>query len=207
MLALLLAGVVLLLSKRATSSGATIAIATGVKLTAGVFLPFALAAAGRPLGGNKRRDLLIGAGVTAISLIALSIAMFGVGTLHLPGSLALVQSKGDWHSIPGFIGTELGLGSVGHLVGVLLGIVFIGVFGRLVWRVWRGELDWIVGAGWAAVALLVTASSLLPWYAAWLIPFAALGRSQRLWKTALVITGVILAINLVGFIPNGTNLF
>jgi hypothetical protein len=57
-------------------------------------------------------------------------------------------------------------------------------------RVWIGELDWITGAGWATVALLLTASSLLPWYVVWLVPLAALSSDRRLWLTAIVMTGL-----------------
>jgi hypothetical protein len=56
--------------------------------------------------------------------------------------------------------------------------------------VWRGDLDWITGAGWATAALLVTAGLLLPWYVGWLVPFAALSADRRLAATAVVLTGV-----------------
>ncbi len=58
-------------------------------------------------------------------------------------------------------------------------------------RVWRGQIDWIDGAGWATLAMLVASSSLLPWYVAWLLPLAALGRDRRLATTAIVLTGVV----------------
>jgi hypothetical protein len=56
------------------------------------------------------------------------------------------------------------------------------------------------------VALLITASSLLPWYVAWLLPLAALASDRRLWRVAIVMTGVILAIQLIGYIPHGGSL-
>ena len=67
-------------------------------------------------------------------------------------------------------------------------------------------MDWIDGAAWAAAALLITASSLLPWYVAWLLPLAALGRDRRLWRMAIVMTGVVQAIQLLSYIPHGTSL-
>jgi hypothetical protein len=73
-------------------------------------------------------------------------------------------------------------------------------------RVWRGQLDWIDGAGWATVAMLATASSLLPWYMAWLMPLAALGTDRRLWRTSIVLTGVVLFIEMLGYIPHGGSL-
>jgi hypothetical protein len=69
-------------------------------------------------------------------------------------------------------------------------------------RVGRGQLDWLDGAAWATLAMLVTAGSLLPWYVAWLMPLAALSRDQRLRRTALILSGVILAIQLIGYIPH-----
>jgi hypothetical protein len=76
----------------------------------------------------------------------------------------------------------------------------------LLWRVWHGDLDWIAGAGWAAVALLVTAGSLLPWYIAWLMPLAALGRDRRLWQVSIVLTGVISCFQLLSYIPHASSL-
>ena len=84
--------------------------------------------------------------------------------------------------------------------------MFIGASCWLLRRVWRGELDWIAGAAWTAAALLITASSLLPWYVAWLMPLAALGSDRRLWRTAVVITGVVQGIQLLGYIPHGSSL-
>ena len=64
-------------------------------------------------------------------------------------------------------------------------------------------MDWIDGAGWATLVMLVTASSVLPWYVAWLLPFAALATDRRLWKLrfSILATGVIQALQLAGYIP------
>ncbi len=118
--------------------------------------------------------------MTAVAVAALSFALFGTGSLHLLHTLRQNQGRGDWHSIPGFISTRLGFGTIGHVTGIVLGGAFAAVVVWLVRRVWRGRLDWIDGAAWATVAMLATASSLLPWYIAWLMPLAALGRDPRL---------------------------
>ena len=203
MLALVVAGVALLLQHRDRLGAGSLVIAAGVKLTAGLFLPFALAGAGGRLSRSRRRDVLIGAGVAAATVAALGFAVFGAGPLHLISSISQSQSEGDWHSIPGFISTRLGLATVGHVTGVVLAVVFAGVFCWLVGRVWRGELDWIEACGWTVVALLVTASSLLPWYVAWLLPFAALSADRRLRPAAIGLTGVILLVQMLGYIPHG----
>jgi hypothetical protein len=203
MLAPLLAGIVLLLQHRERLGGASIVAAAAVKMTAGLLLPFALAGARGDRNRTHRRDLWIGAGVAAGLLSAFAVVMFGTGPLHLPATLEKVQSTGNWQSIPGFIGTRLGLGTPGSAVTLILGAMFIGAVIWLVWRVWRGQLDWIAGAGWASIALLVSAGSLLPWYVAWLMPLAALGRDGRLWRASLVLTCVIGCFQIVGYIPHG----
>jgi alpha-1,6-mannosyltransferase len=203
MLALLTAGVYALLGHRERTAGALTVIGAGVKLTAGLFLPFALASESGLYARTRRREILIGASAAFVVIAVLGFAAFGTGPLHLPVTLQQTQSEGDWHSIPGFISTRLGMGTIGHIAGLCLGVVFAAVFVWLVRRVWRGEMDWIDGAGWTAVALLITAGSMLPWYVAWLMPLAALGTDRRLWRTSLAITGVVLAIQLVGLIPSG----
>ena len=204
MLVPMLAGVVLLLQRRGRLGGASIVVGAGIKLTAGLLLPFALAGGRGPLSSTRRRDILIGAGVAAALLGIFTVALFGTGPLHLPATIETVQSKGNWQSIPGFIGTRLGLGTVGHPVALILEGLFAVVTAWLIWRVWQGKLDWVAGAGWAAFALLVTAASLLPWYVAWLLPLAALGRDAKLWKASLVLTGVIVAFQLLAFIPHAS---
>ena len=118
-------------------------------------------------------------------------------------TLQRVQSEGDWHSIPGFIGTRLGLGTAGSVTGIVLGAAFVAVVVWLLRRVWQGRLDWIAAAGWSAVALLVTASSLLPWYVAWLMPLAALGGDRRLWRSAIILSGIVQFIQLFGYLSHG----
>ena len=203
MLAPLLAGIVLLLQHRDRLGAGSIVAAAAIKVTAGLLLPFAVAGARGPLYKTRRRDLLIGAGVTAAALAAFAFVMFGTGPLHLPGTIEYVQGKGNWQSIPGFIGTRLGLGAVGHPMALILSALFAVALAWLIWRVWRGEIDWIAGAGWATVALLVSAGSLLPWYVAWLMPLAALGRDGRLWRVSIVLTCVIGCFQILAYIPHG----
>jgi len=203
MLAGLTASVYLLLAHRERASGGTLALAAGVKLTAGLFLPFALAAGGGLGARNRRRDVALGAGAVAVVIAAFAFGVFGSGPLHLIGTLRKTQSEGDWHSIPGLISTKLGLMTAGHVTGVAFGIAFLGVFAWLVRKVWRGEQDWINGAGWCTVALLIASSAMFPWYVAWLLPFAALGTDRRLLHAAIVITGVVLGVEVLGYIPHG----
>ncbi len=206
MLALLVGGVLAALQYRERASGGLIVIAIAVKLTAALLLPFALARGFAQRTDRRRFDVLAGAGIAAAAVAGLAFAIFGTGPLHLPSTIETIQNEGDWHSIPGFISTRLGLGAVGHATGLVLAAVFVLAFCVLLRRVMRGELDWLHGAGWATAVMLLTTSSLLPWYIAWLVPFAALATDRRLWKTAIVLTGVIQAIQLLGYLPHGSSL-
>jgi hypothetical protein len=203
MLVLVVAGMVATLQYRERLGGGLIVLGAAVKLTGALLLPFALAHEWAQRTVKRRFNVLAGATIATGAVAVMSFALFGTGTLQLPSTIETIQNEGDWHSIPGFISTRLGLGTVGHVTGIVLAVVFAAVFVVLVRRVMQGRLDWIDGAGWATATILVTASSLLPWYVAWLIPCAALSHDRRLWKTAIVLTGLIQGIQLLGYIPHG----
>jgi alpha-1,6-mannosyltransferase len=203
MLAAVAAGIYLLLAHRDRAGGASMVLAVGIKLTAVLPMAFALAGGGGQRKFGRRRDIAIGAAIATAFVAALGFAVFGTGPLHVLATLQKGQSEGDWHSIPGFISTRLGLSEAGHITGLFLAGVFAVALAWLLRRVWRGELDWIDGAGWATVVLLLTASALLPWYVAWLIPLAALASDRRLWQTTIVMTGVVQLIQVLGYIPHG----
>jgi hypothetical protein len=205
MLVLLMAAVCALLQHRERAGGALAIGAIGIKLTAGLLLPFAAAAEGRTRNLGRRRDLLIGASAATLLLTIASLIVFGAGPLHVIGTLRKGQGEGDWHSIPGFIATRLGLSPIGPVAGLVLAAVFIAVFAWLLREVWQGRMDYIDAAGWATAAMLGTAGSLLPWYVAWLIPLAALASDRRLWRTALLITAIVQGIQLLGYIPHGAS--
>ena len=206
MLAVMMVGVCALLQRRERAGGALLVAATGIKLTAGMLLPFAVLGEGRGRVGAavRRRNVLLGAGVAAAVVAGLGFTMFGTGPLHLPATLQQTQSAGDWYSVPGFISTQLGLGFVGQAVGLVLTGLLAVIVIWLLRRVWLGELDWITAAGWATLAVLVTASSMLPWYLAWLLPLAALSADRRLVVTAVAFTGVVQAMHLFGYVVHGS---
>src|ERR1700743_1691904 len=78
MLALLVAGIYVLLRQREGTGGAMIMAATAVKLTAGMLLPFAIAAsAGRRVATTGPGRILGGAAAAATAFGALGLIMFG----------------------------------------------------------------------------------------------------------------------------------
>jgi hypothetical protein len=203
MLVAVVAAIYAILASRERLGGALTMLAIGIKLTAGLVLPFALAAGGPGRARGERRNLALGAGAGLALIASLSFAVFGSGAFNLLSTVSYTQSEGDWKSIPGFISTRLHLATVGVITGYALAAAFVIVCGWLLWRVWRGRTDWIEGAGWATLAMLVASSSLLPWYVAWMLPLAALGHDRRLTRMAIVMTGVVLGIQLLGYIPHG----
>jgi uncharacterized membrane protein len=206
MLVPMVAAVDAILRRRERLAGGLGLTAVAIKLTAAVVLPFALVAGGRNAGGVRRRHFAVGVATAAMVVIAASEVVFGAGIWHLAGNVAQSQRQSDWGSIPGAISLKLGLPTVGRIVGDLLAAVFLVISCALLRRVWQGKMDWIAAAGWATAVLLITASSILPWYVAWLLPLVALGRDERLTRAAVVLTGIILAIQLLGYIPHGTPL-
>jgi len=200
----LMAGVYLVLAHRERAGSAMMVGAAAIKLTAGVMLAFAIASGGGRRARDHRHDVLIGAAAAAALIIGLALAWFGTGPIHLFTTVQKVQSEGDWHSIPGFVNAQLGP-AVGHVTGTVFAVLFAVLCCLMLRNVWRGRLDWIDAGAWTALALLVTASSLLPWYVAWLMPLAALATDRRLWRFAIVTTGIVLVIQLIGYIPHGTS--
>jgi Glycosyltransferase family 87 len=191
MLALLMGAVYLLLRDREGASGGLIAVAAAVKLSGGLLLPFALAnGSGARHGRPSRAGLLAGVAVASAVLAVLSLVLFGSSALQLVGTLESIQSHGGFHSISGWLLTTVGLQSWIGAAGLALDVSFVAFVLWLTVRVWRGRLDWITAAGWATVALLVTAGYLLPWYVAWLIPLAALSTDRRLRVAALALTAI-----------------
>jgi hypothetical protein len=195
-------GVYAVLASRRLVGGGLAMAAIGIKLTAGLVLPFALAAGG-PRRDRGRRNLLIGAGAGLALLAALSFGVFGSASFNMLATVSKSQTKGDLLSIPGFVTSRLGLPLAGHIVGYVLAAAFLVCCCWLLRRVWRGQTDWIDGAGWAMLAMLVASSSLLPWYVAWLLPLAAIGHDRRLTRMTIGLTGLVLGIQLLGYIPHG----
>ncbi|HET9123615.1 MAG TPA: glycosyltransferase 87 family protein, partial [Solirubrobacteraceae bacterium] len=194
MMAALCWSVAALVAHRARTAGGLLVTAVAVKLTAGILLPFALAArrgpAGRTrLGGHQWR--MLGGGVLVlIAVVVLATVLFGSGPLHLLSTLEVIQADGKRQSIPGFICWGLGFGFLTH--GIVIGLQAIDVI-TIVWlivAVRRHQIDWITATGWAIVALLATSTFLLPWYVVWLLPFAALSDSRALRLTTIALTAI-----------------
>lgn len=189
MVAPMLVAIALYLSRRPLAAGASVAVAAGVKLTGAILLPFMLAAS------RERGRLLSGAGAGAAAIAALALLAFGPHVLDLFGLLARQQDLDGLRSVQHVLG-EAGLAAPAHALRSLgtLAVALVTVW-QLV-RVRRGA-DWISAAGWSVLALLLATSWLMPWYAVWLLPLAALGASRGLRGAALVLTAYLAIVSVL----------
>jgi hypothetical protein len=193
MLLLMLAGVSFALQARASLAGAAVVAAAAVKATAGLVIPFML------LRSPRRWRLIAGAA-------AAGAAVYGIALLAFPGHpLAVIDVLARQHRFVGYnsVPKEFALlfGFPGVTPGIrLLAVVCLGA--ALAWitfRVWRGA-DWVAACGWAMVAVVVTSTWFLAWYAVWPLAFAAVSRDRRL----MVATLGLQAFWLVNHYPNLT---
>jgi hypothetical protein len=173
-----LGAVALLLARRDRSAGAVLMLAVAVKFTAILLLPFLLVAV-RP-ARRRMLEILQGAGLAAIPLAALSLALFGFSIPNLSDQSTLLTD----FSIPNVTGLVLG---VGGGTPTLLRVIDLGVVIAIIVLL-RRRGDWLSRAGWATLGLIASLAWLMPWYVIWLAPLAALGSSPRLRRATLALT-------------------
>jgi len=181
MLALMLAGVRVALAERPALGAGLVVAAAAVKASSGLVLPF------MALRGHRPSRVLAGA-VGAVALLgAVAVAAFGAeGVGGYLGALAAQQQLVSGHSVPNDLFRAAGADGMPDALKPLFSAIFgIALVGLLL-RTARGG-DWITGAGWATLALLLTMTFLMPWYLVWLLPLAALGQSRALHRATLVL--------------------
>ena len=133
-------------------------LGAAVKLTAGLLLPFALAARHSAQNETRRRfDLLVGRrGRGGRRRPGSRSRCSAPARCTCPSTLQTIQNEGDWHSIPGFISTRLGLGGgrARHRARARGSCSCVVLLRAAPPRRDADELDWIDGAGWATLAML-----------------------------------------------------
>jgi hypothetical protein len=182
MLVPMMASVSLLLARRYRWAGAAIAAAIAVKFTAVLLLPFLLIAA---WPSRRTLQVLLGMLLAAIPLALASVAAFGFALPNTADQSTIVTALSPVNLF----------GVIFHLGGATPGLetaskaALVLVTGALtVASARRGRPDWLSGAGWATLALLLCMSWFMPWYIIWLLPLAALSTSRRLRRAGLVMT-------------------
>jgi alpha-1,6-mannosyltransferase len=184
------AGAILLLARerRAAHGSAVLALATGLKITGALLLPFALVAS------RDRRRFALGALAAIAATGALALAAFGT---PIAGQVARISAGGQFvaaSSGPALLGRLLGTGATGG-VRVVLAIAAVLVVAVGLWRVQRGA-DWLGAAALSGIAALLAVPTLVPWYVAWVAPAAALARPRSARIALLAITGALVLTRL-----------
>jgi Glycosyltransferase family 87 len=192
---LAMAAVAALLSGRELSAGVALAGAIAAKLSAALLAPFVLLGARRPqptgrkypyMEGNRPvARLLLGAGGAAVVIGAAAWLAFGWDWLHGFGLAGENQSRTSYMSIPITAARLSGLPS--DPVRLAAALLFAAAVTYLLAWTYRGG-DWLRAAAWAALALLLASSWLLPWYLIWLLPLAAVSRDRPLQLLSLALT-------------------
>ena len=173
-------------------SAMAVVAGVGVKIAAGVVLPFVVLAPGR---WQERWRVLAAALAALAALVVVGLVGFGSHTLGFLDAVGEQQQLVATHSAPAETARLVGLSGTPTWWRHLYLAGFCVVLAFTLWRTLRGS-DWRVMAGWATLALLVSTAWLLPWYAIWLLPLAALGGDRRLTAATLLFCGYAILIHL-----------
>jgi alpha-1,6-mannosyltransferase len=190
MLALLLGGVLLVLRGREAVGGAAMIGAAAVKVTAGLALPFVW------IASRQRRRLVIGALWAAAGVVAATVLASRGHVVAALTSFAGEKQRSSLRSVPGQISQHfLGLHDVSDTAAAIALPAFAIVVVALLVVAWRHG-DWITCAGWSVLALLLALNWVMPWYVAWVLPFAALSESRRLRTATLLFSAFLVAVRM-----------
>jgi hypothetical protein len=178
--------------------------AIGIKLSAGLVLPFLLLAP----ESTRERARLVTIALCGLAVLAVLAAIgFGSHAFAFANSIQGEQQMVATHSVPNELARLFGLGTVNQLPSWwrdLFAAGFVAVVGVGLWRTAHGG-DWRVAAGWATVALIISTAWLLPWYVIWALPFAAVVDDRRLRAAVLALCfyGVLIRLPLASSLLGG----
>ncbi len=187
--ALLLLAILFVVGKRRAAGGASAALAFGAKASSGLALPFVLLAAA------PRRAALAGAAAGAAFVVSLGLVTFGPSALSVGHQLRQQQDFVAYGSVPSRLASLIGFDHLPTAMRVAIACAFAATFAALLWGVWRERLDWVAGLGWATLALLLASAWLLPWYAVWLLPLAAVARSRALVGATVLFSAYVIVMH------------
>jgi len=199
LLLLALAGALVLTAganPRFRAGAAALVAGIGIKVTAGLALPFlVLAAGGEGSGTRERLRVAAVAGLSLALLAVLGLIGFGAHAFGFISAVSEQQQLVATHSVPAEIARLVGLHGTPTWWRHCFLAGFAVVLLYALWRTQRGA-DWRVAAGWSTLALLLSTAWLLPWYAIWVLPLAAVSGDRRLRAATLVFCAYALLIHL-----------
>ncbi len=188
-----MAGVLALVTGRDRTAAVATTAAAGVKASAALVVPFVIAAARRPGGA------VLAAAACAAAIAAIGLVAFGAEALDALSIIGSNQERTSSFSLPHKAAQLLALVFPGDALDyrealrAVFAVAFAATFVWLLVRTRRGA-DPIAMAGWATLALLLASAWLVPWYALWLLPLAALADDRRLLVMAVVLSAWMLPI-------------
>ncbi|HLI32297.1 MAG TPA: hypothetical protein VKU89_06110 [Solirubrobacteraceae bacterium] len=187
-------------------AGFALAIATGMKASAVVLIPIALAALAR----ERPRVLALLSGVAVGGAIALTASFAAFGA-HFP-DLAIQSALVTALSMPNLLGLALAQGGETATLHSLITLALVLATAACCLHAYRSS-DLLAAGGFSTIAVIATLSWVLPWYIVWVLPFTALAGSERLRRATLwlglylILTWVPVAsqvMSSVGFHPQQT---
>jgi Glycosyltransferase family 87 len=173
------------------AAGALVA-GVGVKVTAALALAFLVLA---PRRVRERLHTAASAALALALLAVIALAGFGSHALGFLGAIGEQQQLVAVHSIPAETARLFGLHGTPGWWRQLFAAGFLVTLALCLWRTARGW-DWRLAAGWSTLALLLSTAWLLPWYAIWLLPLAAVCGNRRLRAATLLFCAYAILIHL-----------
>jgi hypothetical protein len=186
---LVAAGLVLSLDGRGPAGAVGLVGAVGIKLSAGLALPFAL------LGG-RRRTTLAAAGAALAGLAVVGLVAFGPHVAAIAGTVRGQQQVVATHSLPSEVSRLLGQGRLGGGVRAAFTVLLVLAVAAALRHAWRRPERWLEAYGWATLGVLCTTAWLLPWYGLWALLPAGLSGDRRLRVATLVLCAYLVATRL-----------
>lgn len=192
---LLLAGALMLTAGRSPRFGAAawpLAVAVGCKVSAGLLLPFLVLAPRRAL---QRLGVLASATGGLLAVLAIGAVGFGLSLAGFVVPIAEEQQQIAIHSIPAETARLFSLGGTPLWWRYLFLAGFVCVLLICLFRTAKGW-DWRLAAGWSTLSLVLCTAWLLPWYAVWALPLAAVAPDRKLRSAVLLFCAYAVAIRL-----------
>jgi hypothetical protein len=179
-------------SPRFRAAACALVAGVGIKVTAGLLLPFVVLA---PARARERMGVAASAGLSLLALGALGLIGFGGHALGFLSAVSEQQQLVAVHSVPAETARLVGLSGTPSWWRHLFAAGFLAVLAVALWRTARGA-DWRIAAGWTVLALLLSTAWLLPWYAIWPLPLAAVCGDRRLRAATLLLCAYAVLIHL-----------
>jgi alpha-1,6-mannosyltransferase len=183
------AGLLLIVTARERAGGVALVLATALKASAGLVLPFAL------LGASRRRRVAVAMLAALVLAAIVAVVAFGSELSGLGQALVGEQRDVAVRSVPSYVSRLLGFGRLAEGIRVAFLTLFGAALLAALWRTWRGSW-WIDCYAWATLALLACTGWLLPWYGLWALLPASLSASRRLQAVTLASCVYLLAIKI-----------